>query len=126
MRDDGDSDHGWGAWDDGEKPPGPRSWEEPAQQPGVGEPEQGVWTMEGCELDEGSRRRRGCVSNRTCRWALMCVCMVGWVGRGHRSGWRGQQGAVFVARWLGTAVAPIRSGYSGGSRERRGGSGPSI
>lgn len=47
MRDDGDSDHGWSAWDDGEKPPGPRSWEEPAQQPGVGEPEQGVWTMEG-------------------------------------------------------------------------------
>lgn len=39
---------------------------------------------------------------------------------------RGQQGAVPVARCLGTAEALIRSGCRGGSRERRGGSGPPI
>lgn len=46
-----------------------------------------------------------------------------WVG-GHRSGWRGQQGAVPEARRMGTSVALIRSGCGVGWRGEAGAGGP--
>lgn len=50
-------------------------------------------------------------------------CVLSGVWGCHKSGWRGQQGEVPEARWLGTVVALVRSGCGVGWRGKTGAGG---